>query len=175
MCTGCHKSPHSHGVPNLHILQRVPLFLPLLPSFSVFSRSLLRYRAQRPPLSFSSAPSFATRRFASTRRASEFSSLARWRRTCKAVHRGCIVKTRGYRRDGPFRRVNRRSLMDEGRRPVLPNGTLTFTIARSISIRLARPTRLSRVPNASTRVIDSPSLCIAFSWTRARAQFAGVN
>lgn len=114
MCTGCHKSPHSHGVPNLHILQRVPLFLSLLPSFSVFSRSLLRYRAQRPPLSFSSAPSFATRRFASTRRASEFSSLARWRRTSKAVHRGRIAKTRGYRRGGPFRRVNR--FIVDGRR-----------------------------------------------------------
>jgi len=55
MCTGRHKSPHSHGVPNLHILRRVLLYISLVLSHSLsllppFFPSSFLVAASLPPL-----------------------------------------------------------------------------------------------------------------------------
>lgn len=59
MCTGRHKSPHSHGVPNLHILHRVLLSISFShslsltsPSFATFFPSSFLVGAPLPPLPY---------------------------------------------------------------------------------------------------------------------------
>lgn len=68
MCTGRHKSPHSHGVPNLHILQRLSLSPPL-PRYTatgtplLFPPTLLQRRGRSSPRRRLASPRLASRRF----------------------------------------------------------------------------------------------------------------